>query len=355
MVRSVPLVLSFCFSGAALCQPNYQANLSATGDYIATRQLADGAILSNSTSISPYFANYAAIGWLKDNRQNRIGDVEAWILWYLRHLNWPDAEGVYGSVYDYDYAPANGVETAAGTYDSADAYAATFLLLVEALWNTGDAGARSFIKSSIGEYDLEVTADIIINLQQANGLVIVEPAYPLAYLIDNAEDWAGLKAFANLASQAWHDTVVQNKFNAHAASIQSGIQSVLFVPSTKLYRTYAGAPAPDLGTFYPDAVAQIWPGLQGVVTGSQFSSSYAKFKAAWPGWSTLSFDTQANPFPWCAVSYAAYLAGDATNAIKYIGTIQGNYVDVTPTFPWPFYAAEGGWFMLTNAAMGGLK
>ena len=224
-----------------------------------------------------------------------------------------------------------------------------------ALWNTGNAGARSFIKSSIGEADLELTANIITGLQQTNGLVIVEPNYQLEYLFDNAENWAGLIAFANLAYQAWGDTGAQSRYQGHASRIQSGIQSVLYIPSTKLYHPYAGSPAPDMTTFYPDAVSQLWPGLQGVVTGSQANTSYSKFNAAWPGWTNLSFDNQSNPFPWCAISYAAYLAGDSTSVNKYIVTIQNEYVDVTPPFPWPFYSAEGGWFMRTNAAMGGLK
>jgi hypothetical protein len=348
----VPLL---CVSVSAYCQANYQANLSATSNYIATQQLADGAIVTDSTDINPYFANYAAIGWLKDNKESRISDVEAWVGWYLHHFNSPDSEGLYGTVYNYTYDPSTGIETSTGSYDSADAYAATFLQLVAALWSSGDAGARSFIKSSIGERDLEVVANIITDLQQTNGLVIVEPNYQLEYLIDNAENWAGLTAFANLAYQAWGDTGTQNKYQGRALRIQSGIQNVLYIPSMKLYHSYAGSPAPDMSTFYPDAVAQLWPGLQGVVTGSQARTSYSKFDAAWPGWTNLSFDTQSNPFPWCAISYAAYLAGDSTSVVKYIVAIQSEYVDATPPFPWPFYPGEGGWFMRTNAAMGGLK
>ena len=59
----------------------------------------------------PYFANYAAIGWLKDNQVNRVGDVEAWIGWYLRHLNQPDSLGVYGTAFNYTYDPSTGEQT----------------------------------------------------------------------------------------------------------------------------------------------------------------------------------------------------------------------------------------------------
>ena len=79
---------------------NYQDNLTLTGDYISSQQLSDGAILYSSTQIEPYFANLACLGWLKDNRTNRIPRVENWISWYLAHLNWPDNQGIYGTVYN---------------------------------------------------------------------------------------------------------------------------------------------------------------------------------------------------------------------------------------------------------------
>jgi len=331
----------------------YQNNLTLTGEYISSQQLEDGAILYSSMEIEPYFANLAAIGWLKDNKTSRIPQVENWMSWYLAHLNWPDNQGIHGTV--YDYTVSNGVETSTNRYDSADAYAATFLSLAEALWNTGDSGAQSFIKETLGEYDLNVIGNVITNLQQSNGLVEAMPSYPIEFLMDNSEDYRGLSDFASLAKQAWNDSSTQSRYNTHAARVKSGIQNTLYISSTKLYHPYAGSPAPKLNTFYPDAVSQLWPAVNGVVSGGEANTSYSNFKAAWPGWTTLSFDTSADPFPWCVVSYAAYLAGDKANVNKYIVTIQNKYVDANPAFPWPFYPGEGGWFMRTNAAMGNLK
>jgi hypothetical protein len=348
-------VVLLCAGLPANCIANYRSNLTAASNFIASRQLADGAILKSDTEIDPYFANYAAIGWIKDARASRISDAESWINWYIGHFNWPDSQGLYGTVYNYTYDPSTGVETSSGTYDSADAYAATFLQLIEALWNTDNAGARSFIKSTVGEYDFNIVGNVITDLQQSNGLVYAKPSYKVEYLIDNAEDWAGLEALANLAHRAWDDTNTQSWYQAHASNLKSGIQSVLYIPSTQLYYPSAGSSTPNMSTFYPDAVSQLWPGLQGVVTGSQANVSYSKFNEAWPGWTTLSFGTQSNPVPWCAISYAAFLAGDIAGVNNYISTIQDKYVNVDPAFQWPFYPGEGGWFMRTNAAMDGLK
>jgi len=339
-------LLSLCAPSPAHCQPTYQANLAAASNRIASQQLPDGAILTDSTSIDPYFANYAAIGWLSDTRVNRIPAVEAWIKWYIAHLNWPDSEGLRGTVYNYSYDPATHVETSTGAYDSADANAATFLQLADALWNTNDPSAQALIKTTIGEYNLNLTGNVITGLQQPNGLVNAAPNYKVEYLMDNAEDWAGLQAFAHLASRVWNDTTAQNWYQAHASGIQSAIQSVLYIPATRLYYPYAGSTAPDMATFYPDAVAQLWPGLEGVVTPAQAKISYANFLNAWPGWTGLSFATESSPYPWCAISYAAYLAGDTPSINKYIATLHAKRVQLDP--------GEAGWFMRTNAALAAL-
>ncbi|MBV9183679.1 MAG: hypothetical protein JO356_20425, partial [Acidobacteria bacterium] len=213
--RIVPstLILFLSFAAATVLAPtanaqNYQNNLTLTAEYISSQQLSDGAILYSNTEIEPYFANLAAIGWLKDNVSNRIPQVENWMSWYLAHLNWPDNQGIYGTV--YNYTVSNTVETSTNNYDSADAYAATFLSLAEALWNTGDSGAQSFIRNAIGEYDLNVIGNIITNLQQVNGLVEAMPSYPIEYLMDNSEDYRGLSDLAALAKQAWGDISTEN-------------------------------------------------------------------------------------------------------------------------------------------------
>jgi len=45
------------------------------------------------------------------------------------------------------------------------------------------------------------------------------------------------------------------------------------------------------------------------------------------------------------------LMNDTDNTEGYLDSIQTKYVNVTPPFPYPFYDAEGGWFMRANAGM----
>ncbi|MGA8153647.1 MAG: hypothetical protein WB952_22045 [Terriglobales bacterium] len=342
------LLLAVGFAVAPVCAQEHSSNFRKTSAWLERQQLPDGAILYSAHAINPYFANLAAIGWLQDS--SKIPQVEAWMRWYIDHLNWQDYDGLYGTVYNYTYA--DGVETSSNTYDSADSSAATFLTLAAALYNTGSPDAQSFVQNTVGEYILNVTGNVITNLQQSNGLVVAKPDYQIEYLMDNTEDYRGLKDFAALASQAWGDPGAASWYRVHASRIRSGIQSVLYISSTGLYYPYAGSLAPKLSTFYPDAVAQLYPAVQGVVAGSskQAMHSYTAFNGAWPGWTNLSFSSQT-PFPWAVVSYAAYLNGSTSSVKKYSSTIQKKYVNGTPDFSWPFYCAEGGWFMRVNAAM----
>lgn len=331
-----------------VCAQSYSSNITETSAWLEKQQLPDGAILYSADGINPYFANLAAIGWLHDS--SKIPQVEAWMHWYIDHVNWPDYNGLYGTVYNYVYT--NGVEISTNSYDSADSSAATFLSLAEALYDTGDSGARSFVKKTIGQYILNVTGNVITNLQQSNGLVFTKPDYPIAYLMDNCEDYRGLEDFAKLAIRAWDDNSGASWYHAHASSIRSGIQNVLYISSTRLYYPYAGSRLPSMSTFYPDAVAQLYPAVQGVVAASSTKAmnSYTAFNQAWPGWTNLSFHPQT-PFPWAVVSYAAYLNGSRSSVSRYVTTVQKKYMNRMPDFPWPFYCAEGGWFMRVSAAM----
>jgi len=349
--RMLSLLLVVVTSWAAVVPAraqNYSRNITETSAWLATQQLPDGGILYTSTEIEPYYANLAAIGWLED--RTRIPQVEAWMRWYIDHLNWPDRWGEYGTVYDYSVAGAT--EASLDTFDSADSYAATFLSLAEALWNTGDPGAQSFIKDAVGQYNLTVIGNVITNLQQSNGLVYAMPTDPVEYLMDNSEDYRGLMDFAQLAAQAWGDADAASWYTAHAHAIRAGIQGVLYTRNSGLYLPYAGSNAPDLKTWYPDSVAQLYPMVQGVIapSSSQSRSVYEAFNQAWPGWVDLSFNSQ-DKFPWVVVSYAAFLARDTTRVDRYINTIQNRYLIADPAFSWPWYDAEAGWFMRVNAGM----
>jgi hypothetical protein len=62
--------------------------------------------------------------------------VQAWMRWYLNHINYPaDKWGLACTIYDFKVSGSN--ETSTNDADSTDSYAATFLSLAWAYWKTG--------------------------------------------------------------------------------------------------------------------------------------------------------------------------------------------------------------------------
>jgi hypothetical protein len=325
----------------------YQTNFNAVSKYISQFAKADGSIQYAPTEIEPYYANIAAIGMTKD--PNRMPQVTAWMKWYINHLNWPDKWGLYGTMYDYNVS--NGAETATQTADSTDSYAATFLTLVWNAWKSGDAGARSYIQGL--SYQLDAIGGVLIQTQQSDGLTWAKPDYQIKYLMDNCEAYRGLRDLASTYQNAFGDATKAAYYNAAADRMLNGILGMWMNGTWAVYKDGIGRlAAPNMGTWYADASAQVFPVLMGVVSASdaRAQQSYAAFNAAWPGWPTLSFNAQ-DSFPWCLIGDAAAAMGDKARLGTYINSIQKKYQN--SNFPWPFYNAEAGWYMRANSYMMG--
>jgi hypothetical protein len=330
---------------AAASNSQYQNDFNAVSKWASTLPLADGGLPYTTTNLSPYFANIAAHGMTKDPA--RMPEVVAWMNWYINHLNWPDKWGLYGTV--YDYTVSNGVPIPTDDADSTDSYAATFLTLAWNAWQTGDANARSYIAGL--SYQLDVIGGVIILTQQSDGLTWAKPDYQIKYLMDNCEVYRGLRDLASLYQNGFGDATKAAWYNAAADRSLAGILTMWQNGKWAPYKDGAGnMPAPNLGTWYPDSAAQVFPMLMGVVAPSdtRAQQTYANFNAAWPGWPTLSFNSQ-DPFPWGLVADAAATMGDNARVATYINSIQSKYVNTG--FPWPFYTAEVGWFMRANNYM----
>lgn len=325
----------------------YQNIFNATSNWVSQFSQSDGAILYVPGQIEPYYANIAAIGMTKD--PNRMPQVVGWINWYVNHLNWPDKWGLYGST--YDYTVSNGVETPTGNADSTDSYAGTFLSVVWNAWQSGDANARSTIANL--SYQLDVIGGVIVQTQQSDGLTWAKPDYQIKYLMDNCEAYRGLRDLASTYQYAFGDTAKAAYYNSAADSMLNGILSMWLNGSWAVYKDGIGRLAsPNLGTWYADASAQLFPAFEGVVAGSdpRAQQAYAAFNNAWPGWPQLSFNSQ-DPFPWVLIADGAAAMGDRSRVATYVSSIQNKYMN--SGFPWPFYNAEAGWFLRVNKYMMG--
>jgi hypothetical protein len=325
---------------------SYQQNLTLTSAWLSTQVRPTGAIQYTASAISPYFGNQAAIGMCLDAA--RLPQVVGWMRWYLAHLNMPDRYGLDATVYDYYIV--NGVETTTTAvitepdYDSADSYAATFLSLAWTAWQTNDPTTQAYIKTI--SYQLDLIGGVLIKLQQSDGLTWAKPNYQIKYTMDNCEVYRGFRDLASLFS-AVGDSAKYAYYTAAADSCLKGIMSLWVNEAWSVYKDALGnLRAPSMTAWYPDATAQLFPILHGIIAPSSTlaQESYSAFCTAWPGWPTLSFSSQ-NSFPWCLVGCVAAAMSDTKRLATYIATVQAKYV---PAFPWTWYDAEAGWFMLGN-------
>ncbi|HEX3551822.1 MAG TPA: hypothetical protein VIA62_01160 [Thermoanaerobaculia bacterium] len=332
---------------------SYQNNIDATAQWTATSSTAsDGAILYTADKIVPYYSNLGAIGLTKTPAY--YANVKAWMQWYLNHLNWPDKWGIYGTVYDYDVA-ANGAETSTNDADSTDSYAATFLSLAWAYYQTGNATAQAYVKTL--DYQLDVIGGVLVQTQQADGLTWAKPDYKVKYLMDNCEVYKGLSDLASLYQNAFNDSTKASYYSAHASQVLQGIESELWNAAANDYYTdkdeAGGKGTVNWSTWYPDATSQLFPVLNGVIDPSSSRANqlyYTQLNGAFPNWPTLGF---SDSFPWALVSDAAALMGDSGRVNTYVTTIQNRYV--SQGFPWTWYCAESGWFIRVNNYMLGRR
>lgn len=324
-------------------RPHYHKNITATADWTtsAASSLPDGAILFTSTEIKPYFSNLAAIGLARTGNPTYYPKVQAWMQWYIRHLNYSDKWGLSCTTYDYNVSGAT--ETATNDADSTDSYAATFASLAWAYWQTHNPIAQNYIRSL--RQELDCIGGVIAQTQQSNGLTWAKPDYQIQYLMDNCEVYKGLRDLANIFESAFDDTAGRDRYNSYAEKTLTGIQNVLWDPANHNYFTYVGAPPTNWSTWYPDSTAQLFPVLHQVLAPTDVRAQhlYNTFNRSWPSWTSLNFP---DPFPWAVVSAAAAEMNDITRANSYIVTIQNKYVN--QGFPWPWYCAESGWFIRVN-------
>jgi hypothetical protein len=318
----------------------YEDEMVTSANWLDGRQLSDGAILYSTSEIEPYYANIGATGLTKISSQ--LAHVRAWMQWFVAHINSSDVWGLGGTIYDYTY---NGTtETPTDTADSVDSYNATFLTLARELYDAGDQTSRTYVDSI--KPSLEQLANTILALQQPDGLTIALPGWQIAYLMDNSEVYRGLIDIAYLESNAFHDASQAAVYANAAARVATGIQT-LWSPASSTF-AYAkgetgGTLDPGLWTvWYPDATAQIFPILQGVISPSsaQAESLWGAFNQAYTQWDTL--DTP-DGFPWALVADTAVLMDDTPSAEVYIQNAQTKYAALG--FPWPWYCAEDGWYL----------
>ncbi len=311
-------------------------------------QLPSGAIAVDLSGerIVPYFGNLAAMALV----ERRPSDVKEYMAWYLAHLNSPDRWGLEGTIYDYAVG-RDGVEKPTLTYDSADSYAATFLTLAYTYYaKTGDG---EFVYENLDA--LRTIASVVFQLQDTDGLVWANAARREKYLMDNAENYRGLADYARLlaavgrrdeanAARQAADRIAQGitgrMWNEDRGNFDWAIYD-LRLGGRRVAEVWRQSSWPK---WYPDAVAQVFPIVYGIVSPSdpRAVSLYENLNEWHPGWVEQAKD---DPRPWAILGYAAALVGDTDRAKAFVRATVQAYLAAES--PYSDLSWELSWHLLT--------
>lgn len=216
--------------------------------------------LTNQKTIEPYIVSILALNEVEHDRN--LPQVKLFLQWYFSKLNYPDKQGLSGTIYVYT-VEENG-EQSTDKYDSVDGYAGMFLhLLRQYTLKTGDV---QFLRDHWAR--IEDIAALIPLLQEKDGLTWAMPQYKIKYLMDNCEAYAGMDAYMELRSLIGMVGSLQH--HATLIRVRSGILDELYdARSNSFYwaKSEDGSKsASSLNNFYPDALAQLFPIYFGLLT-----------------------------------------------------------------------------------------
>jgi hypothetical protein len=288
----------------------------------------------------PYLANYAALGLAQATQAT--GDTKfvtaawQWLTWYQRH------EGASGYVFDYD-RDSSGTLVSTRDMDSTDAYAGTFLTAVQAAYAvSGDIKAVRSLRAAVA-----AAVQAIYSTQQPSGLTWAKPSWPVAYLMDQAETYAGLRS-AVVLLRILGDSAGATRADRAAARLRAGVDH-LWNPSTSSYdwaEHADGARVPtDWHNLYPDGLQQVWAVAYGLVSPARAVALMAQFEAHQTSWDSPGapavVDGVRQPAGYWAVGGWAYLRiGKISRAAAAEQRIRS--AAASSLRAWPFTPADAG-------------
>lgn len=320
------------------------------------RGVASGAIAryritptTRAAYVSPYDGTVGAMGMLAGGARYHPM-VKAWMEWYLRSFNWPDYNGVYGTVYDHWVDPVTGTQrpvidarTGLPVYDSTDAYAGIFLSLARRYAEAVPAD-RDFLRRH--RYHLDVLANVVIATSHPNGLTGARPDWDGEYLLDNIESERGLADYAWIAREVLGDARLAAYWQDQADVIGRAVERFIWFPDRQMYGWASDQPSPSWSVFYPDSVVQAWPIIHGYGSPERRQALWSAFQARWPRWTTSADNPGTpDPQPWASLAYAAAVQGERAQVLAWLEGSERTWVARGRPFPWS--VNDSAWRALT--------
>ncbi len=346
--------------------PDYQQIIQSEAQYVASAQIhtcqgtpAYAAITlnamtqSNATSlyISPYRANYGARALIAAGG-SYLPLAKDWLSWYMNHANWPDYDGLNGTVYDYTANTTTctlSVVTQNGHpfYDSTDAYAATWLSAMKA-YAVADTGDWPWFRSIDVSQRLGQEAQVAVSTLMPNGLTWATADYHGQYLMDNTEVYQGLKDYVWLLENVFDNAAAASYWQNYVTTIANGIQNSMFADvdqapgATPMYGWASHVTQTSWSVCYPDAAAQLWTVWTQVGPTSQQQATWAAYKMADSGWTATTPDYPDISCPLhdteAPAAYAAATVGDRGGVDTWLESSEGNWAG----HPYPWTVSDSG-------------
>ncbi len=352
----------------------YNSVVQSEQKWLAGLQQSNGALAfrdkeNGTVSIVPYFSSITAMALLQKAPDLKYEDVViGYFDWHFAHLNdaASDKSGVPGTIYNYNAEVLNGVvqrEKTEQEYDSTDSYAAFFLI---ALWEYYEqSGNAEYLMAHYGQI-----TDVIGAMKATidkDGLSYTKPSNHVKYLMDNTEVYQGVSCAINLFEQVFlprYDQGTSEHSNvqrtiAHLKEIKQrqkqALSALLWNEAQQRYETginNAGAPLDFTGwtEFYPDAVAQLFPVLFGVLDpdSERARNLYHTF-GEYFDWEKMAHYEKGNTdFYWGLTAYSGALMRDEEKVRAYLDYYM---IKVAPNHKYPAYNADVAWVVLASAEM----
>lgn len=343
----------------------YRAKALPEKEWILRCQTEDGLILygdweedsgRQEQTIVPYFSSIAALGLLSGTvSEEQAEGARKYLLWYMEHLNTAEQDSVNGdgTIYDYRAVREDGRIQLESTeeYDSVDSYAALFLLAADAYAEKADP---SFLREQSG--DVQRVADALLRTIGENGFSYVKEQYPVQYLMDNAEVYAGLRAGARLIEKIAPDSSQAEDLKQAADRMKETFDKYFWNEGAGVYEVGRmedgdGFSMQPWEEFYPDSVAQLFPACFGLTEADQPQAEqlYDRFCKTWR-WEELEhLDSGDSSFYWCVLVYAAAVHGDEQRMHKFLDSYHAALEQEGRSYP--LYTGEAGWTALACGYM----
>lgn len=343
----------------------YQKMANSEREWVRDCQISSGAVLTygkdqtvKQVNVNPYFANIAIDGLLSGNpSQSDLAVAKKYMEWYFRHLNKAEDDPVNGAgtIYDYNILYKNNnlvEEISKKTYDSADAYAGTFLKIVGRYMElTNDEEWLDSWRNG-----LLLVSDSLLNCVGKKDVFANQWKDEIYYSMDNCEAFAGVNSISPWLSGLAKTN--KQKETAKKIALYKDRSVKLFHQAfwskeNQSYeigfdRTQNYIAFTDPGRIYPELVCLIFPQVWEMNQSNKIGREMYQTVCMRLDWQTLSYYGNESDSIWPVFAYA----GACNNDKKLVDQYLKEYETIIDSGRgYPLHVDDSGWVIQTCEKM----